>query len=148
MEKTIVAYYLAKLAGDSSLSGRDYTVIASMGDDPIPEDTPVITVKVTETPTRMAALIDARVDTLVAVPMDLDGTPGAATTTVGVFENAVRRCWDEITHPTATADLNTLIEDRMTDFIGGGFDAEGWVEAREQNMALPTYRVHVGLVRE
>ena len=144
LERAIVRYYTTRFAADTTLTGKTYTILAAMGDDPIPEKTPVITVKVTETPSKMATLVDAQVDTLVAVPMDIDAD---ATATVALYENAVRRAWDEITHPTATEDLNTLVEDECADYIGGGFDAQGWQKDQDGNMALPTYRVHVGLVR-
>lgn len=145
IESALVSYYTTRLGADATLANVDYAILAATGDEPPPQDVPVVFVTCTETPQRLQVLIDAVVETRIAIPVDVSAD---ATGVLRLLERAVVRAFDQVTHPTATADLNTLLTAAVPDYSGGGYDAQGWTEDRRENMMAPIFRLHVGLVRE
>lgn len=143
IEAAVVAYQTAKLAADASLSGITYAVRSVTGQEK--GDRHEVVARAADIERPFPNLCEAIMETVVQTPAD---KPEITVADHGTVEQAIFTAWDKATHPTAAADLSTLIAVELPGWHGADFFVEGWQPGRQETNWLPVFRVKVGVAKD
>jgi hypothetical protein len=144
LETAVLEYLSAKLTADATLSALTYEVRSATDPSPMESNGHAIVVRMRDAPRTFRRLIDCRVEIIVGTHADVIDTNVAGHK---LLEAAVEKAWDKDTHASAETELSARITANAPDYEGGGFYSEGWEQGRDETRFLPSFIVHIGVVK-
>jgi hypothetical protein len=152
LEDAVAAVVTRALLQNTTLAAVPYVVRSSTTAEEVPGDRSVIAVRIQQGDRTLVALLDAIAEIFVATPSQNENTSIANHR---LLERAVERIFSPGLTITVEEEqlyigelLNQEIENRLTEYVAGGYFNEGWQPGREDTGWMPSLRVKIGVVRQ